>query len=370
MKKFLFILLSVLPGLLALGQGTTSYISVGNRPFHAQYSITPISDKKSPLNVDVTFRYDQSMEMVTLYMTFLSKEYSHVLIPIDEKYFMDNCGKEFKRRSLKHGKGKYNGITGSHSSISGLKKCGLYTINDTLIVQFRLKDENVDTFDIVINSIAPVIEKRFLGIGKKKFHCVFWGSSLKWKIAIQRDPCSMTKNLAMRKRVSDLRRNVQNLEHNLKIVKGEECQKCKKERIPRLTDSLQEIMNQQDKKHPCTTINEEIETIRKLIDQISEYVCPVDPPPYCTKEQAATHVKKISDAKREIVNLSNKYQNIKKANKNSKELEKIKADTEKLIAETDLYCKKNITPICKKRKDVQEAISGYESIRKLLELMK
>lgn len=375
MRRLYLLLLFLLAGQLVWGQGTTSYITLGDTPFRNSYSIAPTRGNLPSLTAEVTFAYNQTKETVTLQMIFRSQEYTHAWIPPDEDACLMQYAKDFRlfrtTRFFRQGlnrKDALKGITCSSSRKSDMKNCGLYAMDDTVFVQFRLKDENVDTFVVAINNIVPIIEKRsFFGWGKEKLHYKYFGGPLRWEIAIQRDPCIMSKNLAMRGRVSQLRTATKNVERHIKTVKGKECQACKEERLPRLKDSLLVIQRQLDIQHPCSELARDLDSIQRMITRIEKHPCDIVDPPICNNNIAANHIQYLTKAKTDLDSLHTEYLLKKRHNKKS-DMERIMTEAEKIRLETNKYYKNKttckISPVCKKRPDVKKAIDDYERVAK------
>lgn len=370
MKRIYLTLLFLLAGQLTWGQGTTSYITLGDTPFRNSYNITPTRGELPPFIAEVTFTYNQAKEMVTLQMIFRSRDYTHAWIPPEEDACLMRYAKDFKvfrtTRIFRQGldrKDALKGLTCSHSRKTDLKNCGLYAMDDTVMVQFRLKDENVDTFSVTINNIVPIIEKRsFLGWGKEKLHYKYFGGPLRWEIAIKRNPCIMSKNLAMKGRVAQLRTDTKNVERNIKIVKGKECQACKEERIPRLKDSLLVIQSHLDQQHLCSELKRDLDSIQQMIARLENHKC-VIVDTMCNGNIASNHVQYFRKAKIDLDSLHNEYL-LNKRHNNISEMNRITTEAEKIKRETKRYYEKKVSPICRKRTDVAKAREDYERVAK------
>lgn len=293
MKKRILFLSILLSGLWVWGQETTSYITLGETPVRENYIIRPAKGDMQSLGVDVKFTYDQSKEVVTLQMIMRSREYTHVWIPPMQDSCLMRYAKDFTpfrttrlfRKGLDR-RDAMKGITCSNCRLADVTNCGLYAIDDTIQVCFRLKNQDVDTFVIVINNIVPIKDKKsFFGLGKLRHHYMYFGGPLRWEVAIQRNPCIMQHNIAMKERIENLSNHANNVEDHLNKTKfKEECERCKKERVAALRNTLNELKEQLDKldKHLlCKTLKKELIDIEPKIASLENFKCPdtiIDPP--------------------------------------------------------------------------------------------
>lgn len=370
MKKKILILVLLFSGLWAWCQETTSYITLGATPYQSSCSITSIQGNMQPVKFDVKFTYDQTKELVTLQMIMRSREYTHVWIPPMQDSCLLRYAKDFTlfrtTRLFRKGLDRrqaMKGVTCSSSRLIDVTNCGLYAVDDTIQIRFRLQNQDVDTFFIVINNLVPITDKKsFFGLGKPRHHYMYFGGPLRWEIAIQRNPCIMSQNIAMSERVANLEKEAKKVERTLKIVKGKECQACKEQKLAPLVDSLQQIQRQIDQKHPCDNLNTKLDSVSKMINRLSSHQCIVIEDSVCTNTLAAKHIKRLGAAKEKLDSISDQYVVIKRK-KNRKELSQIITDGEKLIYETNTYYEKQVSVRCKKRKDVSTAWSGYVKIR-------
>lgn len=371
MKKNILVLSLLFSGLWAWCQETTSYITLGATPYQSSCSISPIQGNMQPVKFDVKFTYDQTKEVVTLQMIMRSREYTHVWIPPMQDSCLLRYAKDFTlfrtTRLFRKGLDRrqaMKGVTCSSSRLIDVTNCGLYAVDDTIQIRFRLQNQDVDTFFIVINNLVPIIDKKsFFGLGKYKHHYQYFGGPLRWEIAIQRNPCIMPQNIAMAERVANLKKKVKKVEGTLMDVKvkyEEGCQAYKDQYIPPLVDSLQQIQQQIDKKHHCKNLDIELDSIRMMIDVLSNFQCEVKQK--CTNAIAAKHISHLGEAKKKLDIIYDRYI-IAKRKKNRKELDQIVDEGDKLIYETATYYEKQIIPECKKRKDVAAAWNGYTKIR-------
>ena len=367
MKKNILVLSLLFSGLWAWCQETTSYITLGATPYQSSCSIAPIQGNLQPVKFDVKFTYDQSKEMVTLQMIMRSREYTHVWIPPMQDSCLLRYAKDFTpfrttrlfRKSLNR-RDAMKGVTCSSSRLANVTNCGLYAVDDTIQIRFRLKNQDIDTFSIVINNMVPIIDKKsFFGLGKYRHHYQYFGGPLRWEIAIQRNPCIMPQNIAMAERVANLKNEAKKVERNLKIVKGKECEECKEQKLTPLIDSLQQIQRQIDKKHQCDNLNTELDSVSKMISRLTNYPCQPDTTIICNPSK---HIRRLGTAKEKLDSISDQYIVIKRK-KNRKELDQIIADGETLIYETNNYYEKQVPSRCKRRKDISTAWNGYTKIR-------
>lgn len=369
MKKKILILVLLFSGLWAWCQETTSYITLGATPYQSSCSITSIQGNMQPVKFDVKFTYDQTKELVTLQMIMRSREYTHVWIPPMQDSCLLRYAKDFTlfrtTRLFRKGLDRrqaMKGVTCSSSRLIDVTNCGLYAVDDTIQIRFRLKNQDIDTFSIVINNLVPIIDKKsFFGLGKYKHHYQYFGGPLRWEIAIQRNPCIMPQNIAMSERVANLKNEAKKVERTLKIVKGKECEVCKEQKLAPLVDSLQQIQQQIDKKHHCRSLDTELDSVSKMIDGLKNYQCGPEPDD-CFPIQAVKHIRRLGEAKKNLDLIYDRYI-IAKRKKNRKELDQIVADGEKLIYETATYYEKQVSSDCKKRKNVAEAWIGFTQLR-------
>lgn len=319
MKKRILFLSILLSGLWVWGQETTSYITLGEIPVRENYIIRPAKGDMQSLGVDVKFTYDQSKEVVTLQMIMRSREYTHVWIPPMQDSCLMRYAKDFTpfrttrlfRKGLDR-RDAMKGITCSNCRLADVTNCGLYAIDDTIQVCFRLKSQDVDTFVIAINNIVPIKDKKsFFGLGKLRHHYMYFGGPLRWEVAIQRNPCIMQHNIAMKERIEKLRKKTNIVEDNLKQVKTKDgCELCKKEYVTALRDTLNDIQKQIDgSRHRCDILKEELKDIEPKITSLENFKCPdtiIEPPEI--QRIAAGHLSKaLNDITYILTDMSKPY---------------------------------------------------------------
>lgn len=364
MKKLILFLTGIL--VLGIGNAQTFMPQIGENEYKTKVILKCGSNhRKMPLEAEIALAYNSATQRVTLriYPKFVG-DYNYVWLPArncfysDVKYLARKNSAGYRSTNTflyKIREGSGPAFKTENCTIE-YPKGELFSMDSVILYTFIVSDEK-KPISITFNAVAPV--ERYISCilhrDKFKFHYIAEPVTLKFNV--KGDPCHISTNEQLRKKVAELK-NVANglsdeLTNTMESKDVKRCDKLKKV----FKDSIQHFygyysLSQNEIEQKCPYVDKDLGEIQEMIENANRFRCPVSTPPCNTKEV----VKRIKEGTDELMTINASL--------------RVKMDVDENLREGMLVIKKvknmvnQLKPDCARNVEIKKAYDFFQSKEK------